>query len=142
MTHSFDGYNDIVRLEPGERLMTNLAQFVRDVQLPGAWLSGLGAASEVTLGFYELGSKVYKWRTFGRAMEIVSLTGNLAFDEAGELSIHMHGVFADDEYQTVGGHVKDLTVGVTLELFVHRTYQPLRRRHDATAGLPLLDLQP
>lgn len=141
MTHSFDGYNDIIRLQTGEHLMAALEQYTAEAKLPGAWLSGLGAASEVTIGFYNLGSKEYKWRTFGRTMEVLSLTGNLAFDETGTLIIHLHGVFGDDEYQTVGGHVRDLVAGATLELFVHRTYQPLRRVRDDATGLELLNLQ-
>jgi predicted DNA-binding protein with PD1-like motif len=140
MTHSFDGYNHLIRLEMGERLSEALEQFAAEAKLEGAWLSGLGAASEVMLGFYNLGPKTYKWRTFGQTMEVVSLTGNLAFDDSGKLTYHLHGVFADDEYHTVGGHVQDLVAGATLELFVHRSYRPMRRRHDEATGLPLLDL--
>ena len=52
-----------------------------------------------------------------------------------------NGVFADDEYQTVGGHVKDLVAGATVELFIHRSHQPMRRKHDDDTGLQLLDLK-
>lgn len=139
MIHSFDGYNDVIRLQAGEHLMAALEQFATETTLQGAWLSGIGAASEVTIGFYNLGSKEYKWRTFGRTMEVLSLAGNMSFDEAGKLVVHVHGVFGDDEYQTVGGHVKDLVAGATIELFVHRAYQPLRRAYDDATGLELLD---
>jgi predicted DNA-binding protein with PD1-like motif len=141
MTHSFDGYNDVVRLAHGERLSEALEQFMNGTKLPGAWLSGLGAASSVELGFFNLSSKEYKWRTFGNMMEVVSLTGSLAYDDTGRMMFHLHGVFADDECQTVGGHVRDLIAGATLELFVHRTYQPLRRAHDDETGLQLLCLE-
>lgn len=140
MTHTFDGYNDVIRLAHGERLSEALEQFIAETKLPGAWLSGLGAASNVELGFFNLSSKEYKWRTFGNMMEVVGLTGNLAYDDTGKMVFHLHGVFADDEYQAIGGHVKDLVAGATLELFVHRTYQPLRRVHDDETNLQLLDL--
>ena len=140
MTHSFDGYNYLIRLERGERLSEVLEQFIAETKIEGAWLSGLGAATDVTLGFFNLNLKDYKWRTFGRMMECVSLTGNLSHDDAGKIMFHLHGVFADDEYQTVGGHVKDLIAGATLELFVHRSYKPMRRSRDDETGLQLLDL--
>jgi uncharacterized protein len=140
MTHSFDGYNHLVRLERGERLSEVLEQFIAESKIEGGWISGVGAASEVALGFYNLSSKEYKWRTFGSMMEVVSLSGNIASDEQGKMMWHLHGVFADSNYQTVGGHVKDLVAGATLELFVHRSYQPMHRKHDDETGLQLLDL--
>lgn len=140
MTYSFDGYNYLIRLNRGERLSEAIEQFCNDTKIEGAWLNGLGAASDITLGFFNLSTKDYKWRTFGQMMEVASLTGNLARDDQGKMMFHLHGVFADDEYQTVGGHVKDLVAGATLELFVHRAYQPTHRTLDDETGLQLLDL--
>ena len=140
MTYSFDGYNYLIRLSRGERLSEAIEQFCNETKLEGAWLNGLGAASDITLGFFNLSTKDYKWRTFGQMMEVASLTGNLARDDQGKMMFHLHGVFADDEYQTVGGHVKDLVAGATLELFVHRAYQPTHRTLDGETGLQLLDL--
>lgn len=140
MTHLFDGFNDIVRLQKGERLIESLETFVQDNELPGAWINGLGGTLEVTLGFYDLDKKQYHWQTFDGLREVVSLTGNIAFDEAGKPQFHLHGVFGDPTFQTIAGHVKDLTAGATLELFIHRTYKPLHRKPDDETGLPLLDL--
>jgi predicted DNA-binding protein with PD1-like motif len=53
---------------------------------------------------------------------------------------HLHGVFSDRDYQTVGGHVKDLVAGATVELFIHRAYKPIHRKTDPNAGLQTLDL--
>jgi len=141
MTYSFDGYNYLIRLERGERLGAAIEQFLAATSLDGAWLSGLGAASDVELGFYHLSSKAYKWRTFGNMMEVVSLTGNVALDGSGKAVHHLHGVFADDEYGSVGGHVKDFVAGGTVEIFVHRLYKPLQRKLDEVTGLQLLDLE-
>lgn len=140
MVHLFDGFNDIIRLEKGERLLESLEKFVQENELPGAWISGLGGAQEVTLGFYDLVKKEYQWQTFEGLREVVSLTCNIAFDESGKPVFHLHGVFGDVKFQTVGGHVKDLVAGATLELFIHRTYKPLRRKSDNGTGLKLLDL--
>ncbi len=141
MTHSFDGYNYLIRLDMGERLSDGLEKFIAESKIEGGWISGVGAACEVAIGFYELNAKDYKWRTFGRTMEIASLNGNFAYDEQGKVMWHLHGVFADEEYQTVGGHVKDFVAGATVELFVHQSYKPMNRKHDDTTGLKTLDLR-
>lgn len=103
-------------------------------------MNGVGAASELRLGFYELSSKRYKWRTFDKPMEIVSLAGNIARHDQGKMMLHLHGVFADDEYRTIGGHVKDFVAGATVELFVQCWQKPLSRKYDDNTGLQLLDL--
>ncbi len=120
--------------------MEALEKFMQENELPGAWLSGLGGALEATLGFYDLEKKEYQWQTFEGLREVASLTGNIAFDETGKPVFHLHGVFSDQKYQTIGGHVKDLVAGATLELFVHRTYKPLHRKPDPETGLSLLDI--
>lgn len=140
MTHSFDGYNHLIRLEKGERLTEAMEQYFAESKIEGGWVNGLGAASEVTLGFYNLSSKEYKWCTFANMMEITGITGNIAYDKDGRLMFHLHGTFASDEYQTVGGHIKDLVAGATVELFVHRSYQPMHRQFDDDTGLQLLNL--
>lgn len=140
MTYSFDGYNYVIKLTKGERLSDVLEQFVQEAKIEGAWVEGLGGVLEITLGFYDLEKKEYQWQTFEGLRELVSLTGNLAFDEAGKIMLHAHGVVADESYQTLGGHIKDLVAGATVELFIHRSYQPLRRKIDPEVGLQTFDL--
>lgn len=140
MTYRQDGDTYFIRLERGERLRACLEQFVGATNISGAWLSGLGGASEVILGFYNLDTKKYQWKTFERLMEIASLTGNIAFDAASELLLHVHGTFAGDDYQALAGHVKDLVAGGTIELQVRPTKRRLQRVHDEAVGLSLLDL--
>jgi len=140
MKYSFDGFNYLIKLNKGERLSEAVEQFARETNIQGAWVSGLGGALEVTLGFYDLDTKEYQWQTFEGLREIAALQGNLAFDEQGKMMYHLHGVFGDRHYQTVGGHVKDLVAGATVELFVHRAYQPTKRKTDPEVGLQTLDL--
>ncbi len=140
MTYSFDGHNYVIRLVVGERLRPSLEQFFAETNLEGAWVSGLGGASNITLGFYDLGSQEYSWQTVEDLHEITTLTGNFAKNEAGQVVFHLHGTFADKQYQAIGGHIKDLTAGATVELFVHCTGKPLMRATDPEVGLQVLQL--
>ena len=142
MISRYDGYNYTVRLERGERLSEAMGQFFAesDTQILGASVSGVGAAEQLTLGFYDLETKEYVWREFSPMYEITGLLGTIARDEHDKPMFHLHGTFSDRDYQVVGGHVKDFVVGGTCELFIHMTYQPLKRKLDEQTGLKLLDL--
>ncbi|HEU4914758.1 MAG TPA: PPC domain-containing DNA-binding protein [Candidatus Saccharimonadales bacterium] len=140
MTYSFDGYNYVIKLVKGERLSEAIEQFAQEAKIEGAWVEGLGGVLEVTLGYYELDKQDYRWQTFEGLRELVSFTGNLASNEEGKIMLHAHGVIADKDFQTLGGHIKDLVAGATIELFVHRSFRPLKRKKDSEVGLQTLDL--
>jgi predicted DNA-binding protein with PD1-like motif len=140
MKYSFDGFNYLVRLDSGEALADSLEKFAAETKVEGAWVNGLGSCEVAVLGFYNPDKQEYNWQQFDGTREVLSLTGNLAFDEDGKFVLHLHGVLGDSAYQTVGGHVKDLTAGATLELFIHRAYQPTKRKLDESVGLKTLDL--
>ncbi len=142
MVSKFDGYNYIVRLERGERLSEALEEFfaASSIEILGASVSGVGSAEKLDLGFYDPDVKEYQWKQFDDLYEIVGLLGTIALDEHDNRMFHLHGTFSDREYRVVGGHVKDFVVGATCELFIHSTYQPLKRKFDPQIGLKLLDL--
>lgn len=127
----------LVRLEYGEELHTQLASYAQETKLKGAWLQGLGGTTKVTLGFYDLPTKQYKWKTFDEPMEITSLTGNLSIVD-GEPFWHIHGTFSNATYQTIGGHVKELSVGPTCELHITPLERPVSRALSEEIGLKLL----
>jgi predicted DNA-binding protein with PD1-like motif len=140
MTFRHDGFNWIVRLERGEKLVESLMAFVRDHGVPSCWVNGLGAASSVELGYYQLDQKTYAWKSFDQLLEIVSLQGNIV-GQLGDPKVHLHGVFSDQNYQTLGGHVRELTVGGTCEIMLHRWQTDrINRSLDTDTGLNLLDI--
>lgn len=140
MVYNFDGFNYLIRLDKHETLHDCLQRFATETNIQGGWISGLGGALAMTLGFYDLSKKIYKYKDFKGAYEVISIQGNIARDESKEPVFHMHGTFADANYAAFGGHIKDITVAATLELFVHRSYQPVKRRLDDVVGLKVLDL--
>jgi uncharacterized protein len=140
MVYDFDGFNWLIRMQKGERLSEQLEQFFKETKLEGAWISGVGGALEAEFGIFDLAKKEYVFQTFPGPLEILSLQGNISLDEDGNKMFHLHGAFSGPGNKAVGGHVKDLVVGATLELFTHRTYKPVHRKFDEEIGLKLLDL--
>lgn len=141
MTYKFDGYNYILKLQLGEKLIENLNAFAKEKQLGSAWLNGLGGASEATLGYYNLETREYEWKEFTDLMEITSLQGNLSWVE-DEPVWHVHASLSDRNFAGYGGHVKELIAGATVEVFLHARFEgeKLERVHDDEVGLKLLNL--
>lgn len=141
MVYSFDGFNYLIRLDKGDKLAESLEKFATETDIKGGWLTGVGGALEVVLGFFDLDKKEYNWQTFTGLREILSLNGSIAYDEHDKPMLHLHGSFGDREFKTIGGHIKDLTAAATVEIFVHSAYKkPIKRKTDEVTGLKLLDL--
>lgn len=131
-------HGDVLVLKRGEELMNTLKIDAQENNFASAWLqSGLGGAESVVLSFYDLNTKEYKDKTFNESLEIVSLQGNLSSVD-GELFWHVHGTFGRRDYQTISGHVKELTIALTGELLIVPLETPLTRMYDETTGLQLL----
>lgn len=137
----FDGYNWLVRLEKGEKLVETLVEIVKKENIKTGWIYGIGAASFVEIGFYNLSSKDYKWTKFDKDLEILGLQGNITFI-GDEPALHLHGNFSDESLQAFGGHVKELVVSITCEVFIHNWFssESITRSTDEKTGLKLLDL--
>jgi uncharacterized protein len=140
MKYTSDDQDWIIRLQKGELLVENLTKFVQENDIKAAWMSGLGAALWVELGFYDLEKKQYLWKKFEKELEITGIHGNVS-REGDTPMLHMHGTFSDQNMQAFGGHIKDLQAGGTVEIFL-QTWQgkTLTRSHDPEVGLKLLDL--
>lgn len=134
--HSSDSH-DIVVIKRGESLNDAMNEYLSQRPLKSAWLNGLGGAMNVTLGFYDLDIRDYRWKTYDQALEIVSLTGNLALLD-GKPFWHVHGSFSGADYGVVGGHVKELIAGLTLELMITPHDEQLVRAFDDEIGLNLI----
>ena len=141
MTYRFDGYNWLVRLQKGEKLVESITKLIQDKDIKGAWISGLGGALLAELGFYNLETKEYQWHVFDELMEITSLQGNVAWSDDQPM-LHIHGTFTKADFSAIGGHVKELTVGGTCEVLLHRWYEEdgLTRSLDEETGLTLLNV--
>lgn len=139
MTYKASGDSYLVRVAKGERLAVALGEFMSETKIEGGWVSGIGAASDITLGLYQPATKDYKWKTFSEQMEITELTGDLAHGADGKMMFHLHGTFGDSNYQTFSGHVKDFLVTATLELLITKV-DPIHRKFDEQTALQLLDL--
>lgn len=135
-----DAYNHIVKLQKGDKLFESLTKLAKQDDIKGSWLMGLGAAQWAELGYYDFKTKEFTWKKFAGPMEVLSLQGNIGW-AGDEVALHIHGTFCDEAGKSFGGHVKEIEVIGTIEIFLHNWWgDKLTRSLDEESGLMLLDL--
>ncbi len=118
--------------------MAGLAEFCKEKGIEAAHITGLGAASELTLAYYDLEEKEYKKKTFTENVEVASLTGNVGVKEDGELVVHIHGVFGREDLSAFGGHIVAMIISGAGEIHLRSLPGTINRKHDPETGLPLM----
>lgn len=141
MQYTQAGDHYVLRLEPGEELVTVLSEFVARQGILGGYLLAFGAFSRVRLQYFEPERREYRDNPVDQQVEVVSLLGNIARKD-GKPKLHLHGAFGDRNAKTYSGHVAEAFVNPTLEVFLTDLGRELRRERDARSGLDLLVLEP
>jgi uncharacterized protein len=126
-------------LDRGEELIESLTRFAARTGVRAAALHGLGAVRSVILGFYDLERQGYVRQSWDEELEVASLIGNIAEVDGGPFP-HVHGVFGRRDFSTLGGHVLQAEVAVTLEVQVVTAPEAMRRVSVDFCDLKLLDL--
>ncbi len=144
-------WHEILRFDKGEDVVAGILDFVEKNWIKaagfrtkigvGAWLSAIGSASEVELGFYALDKRRYLNKTFKGPFELAEASGTLAV-KGGKPILHWHGVLSEKNYKTIGGHIHRLIANATVEVFIHKLGKfgdvRLERKLDPQTGLNLL----
>ncbi|NQT56794.1 MAG: DNA-binding protein [Desulfobacteraceae bacterium] len=121
-----DGTITVLILEKGEPVHESLKQVARDLKLPGAFVTGLGVIKDVIIAFFQIESKSYKEMKLKGAVEMLSLNGSISW-EGDEPVIHLHAVLGFEDGSVMGGHLLGANIGVTGEIFIHKTGERLER---------------
>lgn len=121
--------------DKGEEIITQLNSFIQEYpEIKSAWIQGIGAASTTTFSFFDPESKQYLDTTLEEPLEILNLQGNLSWVN-NEPRWHIHGVFSNKKYEVFGGHVQDISIGLTGEIFLTPFSQKLSRSLDKKTGV-------
>ena len=107
----------IVRMDPGEEILTQLKVFAEQEGVKLASVTALGAVKDFTVGVFDTGAKVYKSNRFQGVYAIVSLGGTInTLNDA--FYCHLHMCAADQEGHAFGGHLNEAVISATCELVV------------------------
>ncbi len=129
----------VIRLDPGEEIVSTLTAFCERAGVLGAALQGLGSVATAEIGHFDPGLDDYVFRRLDGPLEVVSLTGNVAALD-GHPVVHVHVVLSDRAFTPQGGHLRAATVAVTCEVVLTLLPNPLSRKREAGKKPAPLDL--
>ena len=111
------GNTYLVRIDLGEEIIESLKKLCEDEHIRLGRVEAIGAADHAVIGVYDPEKKEYWPENINEFMEIASLNGNITA-MGGKPYIHLHATLADQNHVIHGGHVLEMRVGATCEMFV------------------------
>lgn len=129
----------VLVFDTGDDAFEGLTAFAREQGLDAAQLTGIGAFSDVELGYFDWQTKEYEKIRLDEQVEVLSLVGDVALDK-GEPAVHAHVVVGRSDGTAHGGHLLGGHVRPTLEVVVTESPAHLRKRYDPETGLALIEL--
>ncbi len=135
MEWTVSGEDIFVRLDPGEEIHASLGSLAEKIGINAAAItSGIGRTCENVYGFMN-NEGIYIKRQLVNPSELVSLSGNIARTEDGNVFTHIHCCWSDDDNNVHAGHMFSSTVAVVAEIHLRILTQAIMTR------CPLPDVQ-
>lgn len=131
----------VVVLDPGEETIAALTTFAGQQGIAAASLTAIGAFERATVGWFDFQAKSYRKIPVDEQCEVLSAIGDIAVDDNGKQSLHIHAVLGPSDGRTRGGHLLEGTVQPTLEITVVESPGHLRRTKRPELGIALIDLE-
>ena len=123
---------------PDEDLFDAIIEMVNKHDIKSGLINVIGALNKFTIGFFDLKSKEYKFKTFEEDVELISGMGNISYKNGAPL-IHIHAAIGRDDLSIIGGHLTQPTIiSVTGEVYIYGIGKKLNRIEDTQFGLSLL----
>jgi predicted DNA-binding protein with PD1-like motif len=122
----------------GDDVLSGLTDFALAHHIVDAHFTAIGATSSATLAYLDLPHKLYHAIPVHEQCEVLSLIGDVALYNDKPI-VHMHAVLGRHDGSTVGGHVFELIINPTLEVFFTANTTPLKKRPDEPSGMKVID---
>ena len=119
MDYKFFGKVGYVRMDRGDEIISGLLEICLKEGVKSATFSGIGGCSRAEIQTFIPETGSFETQTLTGMLELVSLTGNITADDAGNRYHHTHAVFSykdNGEHCIIGGHLKSVTVLYTAEI--------------------------
>jgi uncharacterized protein len=129
-----------VIFEAGDEVMSGLKTFAKEHRPRSAHFTAIGAFSDVVLAYFDVTIKQYRKIPLMEQVEVLTLAGDIAWDNDREPVIHAHVVIGRSDGNARGGHLMEAHVRPTLELILNESPEHLARVYDPACGLALIRL--
>ncbi|MDO5715151.1 MAG: DNA-binding protein [Tissierellia bacterium] len=126
-----------LRVDKGEDVIEAVMDFLKKHQITAGSISGLGASDHIVVGLFDTREKKYFQKTYKGIFEVTNFTGNITTKD-GEVYLHMHITFSDEDNHAFGGHLNYCNISGACELFIDIFDDRVERFFDEEIGLNLL----
>ena len=126
----------LISIDKGEFVNQKLLEVAEKENLKSGWINGLGAISDIEIGYWDIEKKVYVKNFFDDHYELLSLIGNVSLVD-NKPFIHTHISFSDTEFKAFGGHLFDAKVIAAAEFCIFTSDYHLNRKLNCDIGLSL-----
>ncbi|MFW9949011.1 MAG: PPC domain-containing DNA-binding protein [Candidatus Thorarchaeota archaeon] len=131
----------IAKGESGVDLIDSIMHLVEESKIKSGLINCIGALKEFTLGYFNLESLSYDFKTFKENVELISCIGNISYRE-GKPVIHIHVSLGRSDYSVIGGHLAQPSIiSVTAEVYIFETNVKVERVNDPIFNLSLLKIE-
>lgn len=140
MEYKLYGDTYAVCLHPGEEVLSSIYNLCKTENITAGTVSGLGAADRFTVGVYNLEKHKFEPKEINTDVEICALTGNIS-QKDGNPYLHLHGSFADKDGRVYGGHVSEIHISVTAEIFIRVLPGAINRKQNLQTDIQILNFE-
>ena len=130
----------LISIDKGEFVNQKLLEVAEKEDLKSGWINGLGAISNIEIGYWDIEKKVYVKNFFDDHYELLSLIGNVSLVD-NKPFIHTHISFSNTEFKVFGGHLFDAKVIAAAEFCIFISDYHLHRKLNCDIGLSLWDIK-
>ena len=138
MIYNKDNDKIFIKIERGEYIHLQILNVINNLSLDSGLIIGIGAVTDVELGYFNIDTKEYSSRKFTENYELVSFIGNISFRD-GKRFIHTHVSLSDYSFKVIGGHLFDAKVAAAAEFVILPAKQLINRKFNSDIGLALWD---
>lgn len=140
------GRRFMIRILPGTRLVEELLQFARMVDLHhGAVVSAVGSVRNVEFSDIQAGAKLpiteprMPVHRVEGPLDLLGIEGNLVPNETGKIDAHLHILAAKSSGEVIGGHLREVEVFATCEIVLGEyIVEGVERQHSTRGGVDTL----
>lgn len=125
---------------PDEDLIDSIVIIVKKYDINAGLINVIGALKKFTIGYFNLKTKKYNFKTYEEDVELISCMGNISYKNE-EPIVHLHVAVGRSDNSIIGGHLSQPSIiSITGEIYIYEISQKIYRVNEPKFNLALLDL--
>lgn len=139
MNYTRTGNDIMLRVDRGEKVMESIGKVAEKENIKAGFVSGIGAVDQAELSYFEVEKDGYNTVNFEEDFEVLSLNGTLSYVD-NKSHQHVHMILGREDFSTIGGHLQEATVSITLEVHITVLDTEVNRKPDDKYTIQTLDI--